>query len=128
LPQAVEHRALLRALRALKKGDFAVRMPLDMIGIDGEIAQAFNDVVEMKTSRSPLSSRASAGTSQGGSEQSAACGCSASVPGERGGFGERAHRDLVRSDAAVCARHRIVANGRSVAARAARDRRLAIAR
>jgi len=36
----------LRALRALKKGDFAVRMPLDMIGIDGEIAQAFNDVVE----------------------------------------------------------------------------------
>src|SRR6266436_3757980 len=49
-PQTVEHRALLRALRALKKGDFAVRMPLDLIGIDGEIAQAFNDVVEMNQS------------------------------------------------------------------------------
>jgi len=49
-PQTVEHRALLRALRALKKGDFAVRMPLDLIGIDGEIAQAFNDVVEMNRS------------------------------------------------------------------------------
>src|SRR6195256_398066 len=49
-PQPVEHRALLRALRALKKGDFAVRMPLDMTGIEGEIAQAFNDVVEMNQS------------------------------------------------------------------------------
>src|SRR3977135_294849 len=49
-PQTVEHRALLRALRALKKGDFAVRMPLDMTGIEGEIAQAFNDVVEMNQS------------------------------------------------------------------------------
>src|SRR3982075_3801143 len=49
-PQTLERRALLRALRALKKGDFAVRMPLDLIGIDGEIAQAFNDVVEMNHS------------------------------------------------------------------------------
>src|SRR6266478_5782307 len=49
-PQTLERRALLRALRALKKGDFATRMPLDMIGIDGEIAQAFNDVVEMNQS------------------------------------------------------------------------------
>jgi len=49
-PPTLERRALLRALRALKKGDFAVRMPLDMIGIDGEIAQAFNDVVEMNQS------------------------------------------------------------------------------
>src|SRR3979490_1214677 len=49
-PQTLERRALLRALRALKKGDFAVRMPLDMTGIEGEIAQAFNDVVEMNQS------------------------------------------------------------------------------
>src|SRR5207244_8599814 len=34
-------------LRPFKKGDFSVRLPLDLIGIDGEIAQAFNDVVEM---------------------------------------------------------------------------------
>src|SRR5215813_8708098 len=38
---------LLRALRAFRRGDFTVRMPLDLAGMDGEIAQAFNDVVEM---------------------------------------------------------------------------------
>jgi hypothetical protein len=30
-----------------KKGDFSVRLPMDLIGIDGEIASAFNDVVEL---------------------------------------------------------------------------------
>src|SRR5213082_3459081 len=49
-PQTLERRALLRALRALQKGDFAVRLPLDMNGSDGKIAQAFNDVVEMNQS------------------------------------------------------------------------------
>ncbi|TMI07452.1 MAG: hybrid sensor histidine kinase/response regulator, partial [Betaproteobacteria bacterium] len=39
--------ALLKALRALRKGEFSVRMPMDLVGIDGEIAQAFNDVVEI---------------------------------------------------------------------------------
>ena len=45
--ESLDRRALLGALRALKKGDLSVRMPLDMIGIDGEIAQVFNDVVEI---------------------------------------------------------------------------------
>src|SRR5256714_581412 len=49
-PPTAERRALLRALRALQKGDFAVRMPLDMGGSDREVAQAFNDVVEMNQS------------------------------------------------------------------------------
>ena len=38
---------LLQALRAFKKGDFSVRLPLDLLGIDGEIAATFNDVMEM---------------------------------------------------------------------------------
>ncbi|HEX9397069.1 MAG TPA: HAMP domain-containing protein, partial [Burkholderiales bacterium] len=46
IPEMIDRRALLGALRALKKGDFSVRMPLDMVGIDGEIADAFNDIVE----------------------------------------------------------------------------------
>src|SRR6266545_8181619 len=46
-PDALDRRGLLGALRAFKKGDFSVRLPIDQIGIDGEIAQAFNDVVEM---------------------------------------------------------------------------------
>src|SRR5438067_6157954 len=49
-PPTFERRALLRALRALQKGDFTVRMPLDMSGSDREVAQAFNDVVEMNQS------------------------------------------------------------------------------
>src|SRR5687767_9010394 len=43
----LDRRELLKALRALKKGDFSTRLPLDLTGIDGEIAQAFNDVVEV---------------------------------------------------------------------------------
>jgi HAMP domain-containing protein/signal transduction histidine kinase/CheY-like chemotaxis protein len=38
---------LLTALLALKKGDFSVRLPLDLSGMDGKIADAFNDVVEL---------------------------------------------------------------------------------
>src|SRR5688572_13984741 len=38
---------LLKALRAFRRGDFGVRMPLNLSGLDGEIAQAFNEVVEM---------------------------------------------------------------------------------
>jgi HAMP domain-containing protein len=40
-------RELLGALRALKRGDFSVRLPLEQTGIAGEFAEAFNDVVEL---------------------------------------------------------------------------------
>src|SRR3970040_1754350 len=42
---------LLKSLRAFKRGDFSVRMPLNLTGIDGEIAQAFNDVGEMEEAK-----------------------------------------------------------------------------
>ena len=41
---------LLKVLRAFRNGDFSVRLPLDLVGIDGEIAEAFNDAVEMNES------------------------------------------------------------------------------
>ncbi|HEX8791165.1 MAG TPA: HAMP domain-containing protein, partial [Polyangiaceae bacterium] len=44
--EALEKKALLAALTALKKGDFSVRLPIHLDGIDGKIADAFNDVVE----------------------------------------------------------------------------------
>ncbi|TAK83960.1 MAG: response regulator [Betaproteobacteria bacterium] len=47
LHRVLDRGELLKALRAFKRGDFSVRMPLNLTGIDGEIAQAFNDVVEM---------------------------------------------------------------------------------
>src|SRR5438046_1880635 len=47
IADVLDRKGLLSAVRAFKKGDFSARLPLDLIGIDGEIAQAFNDVVEM---------------------------------------------------------------------------------
>lgn len=41
---------ILKALRALKRGDFSVRLPDDLADIDGEIASAFNEVVELNDS------------------------------------------------------------------------------
>src|SRR5687768_8818800 len=38
---------LLKALLTVKKGNFAVRLPDDWVGISGKIADTFNEVVEM---------------------------------------------------------------------------------
>src|SRR5580693_8546546 len=38
-------RQLLATLTALKVGDFSARMPGDLTGLDGKIADAFNEVV-----------------------------------------------------------------------------------
>jgi CheY-like chemotaxis protein/signal transduction histidine kinase/HAMP domain-containing protein len=43
----LERREILRALRLLRRGDFSVRLPSDLSGLDGEIADAFNEVVEL---------------------------------------------------------------------------------
>ena len=40
-------RQLLSALRSIVKGDFSVRLPTAQPGIDGDIAEAFNDVVNL---------------------------------------------------------------------------------
>src|SRR5499427_2201251 len=45
-PTLDSHR-LLAALRAFRKGDFSVRLPVGLTGTDGEIAEAFNEVVEL---------------------------------------------------------------------------------
>src|ERR1700758_4263743 len=44
---AFSQRQLLAALRALRKGDFTVRLPEDQTGLAGAIAEAFNEVVEL---------------------------------------------------------------------------------
>src|SRR5215213_1835127 len=48
LQMMLDRGELLKSLRAFKRGDFTVRMPMSLTGIDGEIAQAFNDVVELE--------------------------------------------------------------------------------
>src|ERR1700722_20160196 len=41
----LEKTELLHALLAFKKGDFSVRLPFDLEGVDGKIADAYNDVM-----------------------------------------------------------------------------------
>ncbi|HEX5217757.1 MAG TPA: HAMP domain-containing protein [Vicinamibacterales bacterium] len=42
---AVHHAELLCALQAMRDGDFSVRLPGNWIGLDGKIADTFNDIV-----------------------------------------------------------------------------------
>src|SRR5689334_765717 len=51
LQMMLDRGELLKALRAFKRGDFSVRMPMNLTGVDGEIAQAFNDVVELEEAK-----------------------------------------------------------------------------
>jgi HAMP domain-containing protein/signal transduction histidine kinase/CheY-like chemotaxis protein len=43
----LERRHILAALRAFRRGDFSVRLPEDFDGIDAEIAQTFNEIVDL---------------------------------------------------------------------------------
>src|SRR5258708_2092242 len=45
-PTQLDDREILRALRALRKGDFRHRISPDRHGVEGEIAETFNDIVE----------------------------------------------------------------------------------
>src|SRR4051812_5701329 len=45
--EGLNRRDLLGALTALKKGDFSVRLPQDLEGVDGKIADTFNEVIEL---------------------------------------------------------------------------------
>jgi HAMP domain-containing protein/signal transduction histidine kinase/CheY-like chemotaxis protein len=43
--ESLDRRQLVSALRAFRRGDFSVRLPEDGPGIDGEIAELFNEIV-----------------------------------------------------------------------------------
>src|SRR5437762_9511718 len=38
---------LLKAMHALKKGDFTVRLPMEWTGVAGKVADTFNELVEL---------------------------------------------------------------------------------
>jgi hypothetical protein len=42
---ALDRRQLLLALQSVRSGDFSVRLPNDWSGIDGKIADTFNEIV-----------------------------------------------------------------------------------
>src|ERR1700729_1411450 len=43
--QGLDMRLLLRALQAVRDGDFSVRLPGDQTGLPGKIADTFNEIV-----------------------------------------------------------------------------------
>ncbi len=45
--EILDRRELLAALTALTKGDFSARLPVGLDGLDGKIAEAFNDAIEL---------------------------------------------------------------------------------
>jgi len=51
-PEALDEQALLQALRAVRRGDFSVRLPTGKPGVAGEIAEAFNEIVDLNESTS----------------------------------------------------------------------------
>lgn len=64
--ETLDSRQLLKVLRAFRKGDFAVRLPTDLIGADGAIAEAFNDVVELNQEMTKELSRLSTAVGKDG--------------------------------------------------------------
>jgi HAMP domain-containing protein/CheY-like chemotaxis protein/signal transduction histidine kinase len=46
LPEMLDTKLLLSALIALRRGDFSVRMPSDLGGLHGKIADTLNDIIE----------------------------------------------------------------------------------
>src|SRR6476646_2173782 len=45
--EQIDRREILAALRALRRGDFNVHLRGDTTGIDGQIAETFNEIVDM---------------------------------------------------------------------------------
>jgi HAMP domain-containing protein/CheY-like chemotaxis protein len=45
--ERLDHRQLLAAMRAFKRGDFSAKLRDDLTGVDGQIAETFNELVEM---------------------------------------------------------------------------------
>src|SRR6476646_9778597 len=52
-------RALLAAMLAYRDGNFTVRMPSDLVGVNGKIADAFNDIANMNERRARETARVS---------------------------------------------------------------------
>ncbi len=46
-PKASENHLLLKTLIAFKNGNFAVRLPVDQVGIEGKIADTLNEILEL---------------------------------------------------------------------------------
>jgi hypothetical protein len=73
---------LLSAMLAFRDGDFAARMPNDLTGVDGKIADAFNEIATLSERRARETSRVSRAVGKEGKLKQRM-----NVPGGRGRLG-----------------------------------------
>ena len=93
----LDKRRLLAALTRLKKGYFDVRLPGDQIGLDGEIADTFNDVVELHQAMSRELERLSHAVGNQGRLSERASLRAFSIPVDRAGHSPAIFRPDTRS-------------------------------
>src|SRR5687767_12300434 len=80
----LETRQLLAALKTLKRGDFRVRLPVDRGGVEGEVAEVFNEVAELLDESSKELERMSTVVGKEGNIRERA-----TLPGATGGWAAR---------------------------------------
>ena len=83
LQMMLDRGELLKALRAFRRGDFGARMPLNLTGVDGEIAQAFNDLVELEEAKAAEIARIAEHVGRDGQ-----IGSRMALPGATGGWAD----------------------------------------
>ncbi len=103
----IDRRQLVSALRALRRGDFSVRLPEDADGVDAEIASLFNEVVSLNEEMTQEFERLSKVVGKEGKISQRG-----RVKNARGGWeighplGQRAHRGHGAADSRSVPRHR----------------------
>ena len=73
LPPGKFSQQLLNAMLAFRSGDFAARMPTELTGIDGKIADAFNEIAALSERRARESPRGSPARSAKKGSSNSAC-------------------------------------------------------
>jgi HAMP domain-containing protein len=116
LPEAdaaeVRSRQLLAAVMAFRDGDFSMRLPIDWIGTDGRIAEAFNQIIAYEMRHTGEVKRLSVAVGKEGRLQQRM-----SVPGAIGGWAQKVDSlntlldDLVRPTTEVARTIGAVAKG-----------------
>ena len=76
-------RQLLSAMQSFKEGNFSVRLPSDLTGVEGKIADAFNDIVTLAERRARETARVSHMVGREGKLKQRM-----SVPGAGGGWAD----------------------------------------
>src|SRR5947209_177990 len=76
-------RQLLSAMLVFRNGQFGVRLPSDLVGINGKIADAFNDIVAVSERRARETARVSRSVGKEGKLKQRM-----SVPGATGGWAD----------------------------------------